>query len=419
MARILILTLVFSPDGVSTATIVSELAEELQSKGHELSVITTVPHYNVEPEARAQQPLRRRWRGLFYRSAYYGIPVWHTTIARRGQKSGGRMLGYLIFNILSLIIGLFGAGRQDVILVVSPPLTSGVVGWLLAVLKRAVLIYNVQELYPDTFIKVNTLRADAPITRALFWVERFVYRHAKVLTVICESFRQAILVKGTPAAKIRLIPNFVDTSSIQPGPKSNALAETLGLAERYVVLYAGNIGMTQSFDTLLEAAQCLQDIPDIRFLIVGDGVRRQYVAEQIKQRALANVVLLPYQPRSRVPDIYATADLGLVPLMTGTAQTTLPSKLYTIMASGRPVLVAVDAESDIVETVETAQCGLWVPPDNADALELGIRQAFGQQDAFRVFGENGRRHVDSHFSRAAVGEQYDLLIHQVAESRRR
>src|SRR5258705_12823063 len=101
MARVLILTLVFSPDGVSTSTLVSELAAELQGKGHALSVITTVPHYNLEPEARTQQPLTVRWKGLFYRSRYAGIPVWHTAIARKGQAAGGRMLGYLIFNALS------------------------------------------------------------------------------------------------------------------------------------------------------------------------------------------------------------------------------------------------------------------------------------------------------------------------------
>ncbi len=284
-------------------------------------------------------------------------------------------------------------------------------------MKRASLIYNVQELYPDTFVKVNRLREDAPVTRVLYWIERFTYRHADALTVICEGFRRAIIAKGNPAQKIHLIPNFVDTTSIQVGLKSNPLAEELGLTQKYVILYAGNIGMTQSFDTLLEVAQRLQDEPAIRYLIVGDGVRRDYVAQQIQNLALQNVVLLPYQPRSRVPDIYATADLGLVPLMAGTSQTTLPSKLYTIMASGRPVLAAVDADSDIVQTVEAAQCGLSVPPDDPNALESGIGSAFKQQETFRAFGQNGRHYMETIFSRIVVSEEYHRLIEQVTKGK--
>jgi colanic acid biosynthesis glycosyl transferase WcaI len=419
MAHIVIVTLVFAPDGVSTATLVSDLAQDLQAKGYRLSVITTIPHYNVDEEARTRQPLVRHWSRLFYRSDYHGIPVWHTVVARKGQAASGRMLGYLVFNGLSLLIGLFAVSRPDVILVVSPPLTSGIVGWLLAHLRRSCLIYNVQELYPDTFIHMKTMRPESFAARVLFWIEHFVYQRATALTVICDAFRRAIVAKGISTHKIHLIPNFVDTDAIRPGPKCNPVANELGLTERYVVLYAGNIGMTQSFDTLLEAARCLQDQSDIRFLIVGDGVRRAHVAEQIQKLALRNVILLPYQPRRRVPDIYATADLGLVPLMKGTSQTTLPSKLYSIMASGRPVLAAVDADSDITVTIQMAQCGLTVAPDNADALEAGIRQAFQQQGAFRGFGQNGRQYMETQFSRTAVAMQYHRLIQEMVAIRRK
>ncbi len=418
MARVLLISLVFPPDGVSTATIASQLAQNLRERGHELSVLTAVPHYNLDLEARVGQPLRRRWRGLFYRSDYHGIPVWHTAITRKGGRMGGRIGGYLIFHALSFLLGAFVVGKQDVILVVSPPLTSGVVGWMLARLKRAYLVYNVQELYPEVFIKVGELRPGSIWVRVLSWVEGFVYRKAHALTVICEAFARTITNKGVPSTKVHTIPNFVDVEEIRPGAKDNPLARELNLVGHFVVLYAGNIGMTQSFDTLLEVAQRLRDTPEIRLLLVGDGVRRDYIETQVSLRNLTNVVMLPYQPRSRVPEIYATADVCLVPLMAGTATTTVPSKLYTIMASGRPALVAADAESDLAHTVQAANCGWLIPPDDPEALENSIHEAFSQDGHLHELGENGRRYVEAHFSREVITDRYHNLIETLMSERR-
>lgn len=413
MARILIISLVFAPDGVSTATLISELAKSLRGFGHEISVITTVPHYNYDAELRAKQPLHRHILGLYSRSCYEDIPVWHTAIVSRGERAGRRMLGYLIFNFLTLLIGLFAVGQQDIVLVVSPPLTSGVVGWMLGRIKRAKTIYNVQELYPDTFIEVGSMRRDSITARILYAVENFVYRSFDALTPISDVFAETIRQKGTAAAKIHVIPNFADTDAIQPQAKENPFAQDHGLTNDFVILYAGNIGMTQSFDTLLDVAHRMSGEKGIRFVIVGDGVRRKYVEEMVSASGLSNVMLLPYQPSSVVPYLYASADIGLVPLMAGTAKTTLPSKLYTIMASGRAVLAAVDADSDIVQVVKEADAGLTAAPDNADSLEGAIRQAYAEREKVRTWGNNGRQYVDAHFSRDAIARRYDQLFRQL------
>jgi colanic acid biosynthesis glycosyl transferase WcaI len=415
MSRILIITLVFAPDGVSTATLVSALAEDLQQLGHTVQVITTVPHYNLEPEARAAQPLSRHGWGVVQTSRYKGIPVWHTAVANKKEGAGGRILGYLIFNVLTLLIGLFAIGPLDAILVVSPPLTSGVVSALLGWIKQARTLYNVQELYPDTFVRMGTLRPDALTTRLLYRIEAWIYRHTDALVPITEAFARSLRSKGAPPERVHVIPNFVDITEIQPGRKANPLAQEHGLVEAFVVLYAGNLGLTQSFDTLLTVAARLRDHSFIRIVIVGDGVRRAELAERIQQEQLRNVLLLPYQPRSRVPDIYASADLGLVPLMAGTAETTLPSKLYSIMAAGRPVLAAVDAESDIIHTVQQAQCGYTIPPDDADALHEAILHAYAERDQLARLGQNGRHYVEAHFQRSSISQQIHQLIQRLVQ----
>lgn len=413
MARILLHTLVFPPDAVSTSILLSELMQDLQAKGHEISVLTTHPHYNHDPEAEAKQPLQTHWSKLYSVSQYHGMHVIHTWMPRKGQGTSGRMRDYLIFHALSLILGLLLIRQIHIVIAPSPPLSIGVIGWLLARIKGSRFVYNIQELYPALALQMGLTTSDSFMYKVMASMERFVYTHSDSITAISEDFRQHVIQMGVPNEKVRVIPNFVDIDFIRPLSKDNPLLAEVGLSGKFVVQYAGNIGMTQSFDTILEVATRLCDESQIRFLIVGDGARRRYVEEQISKHGLQNIILLPYQPRSRVPYIYASADISLVPLMRGTAKTTVPSKIYTIMASGRPVLVSVDEDSELASLVKAAHCGLAVPPDSADAMEAGIRQAFLSPAKFMKFGENGRRYVEDHFSRQAVSAQYQDLFEEL------
>jgi len=416
MARILLHTLVFAPDGVSTAQLLSELTQDLQTHGHQIVVLTTQPHYNRDLDAEGRQPLKQRWFGLYYTSQYHGMRVIHTRMRRKGERVSGRFSDYLMFHTLSLILGLLLVGRQDIVLAPSPPLTIGVIGWILARLKGAKFAYNVQEIYPALMVQMGMISEDARLYKVLKWLERFVYRCANVIIPISDMFKGHILAEGTAPEKVVTIPNFVDTGFICPGSKDNPLARELNLVHKFVVLYAGNIGMTQSFDMIVEVMKRLAQHAHIHFLIVGDGARRAYVEEVIRELGATNVTMLPYQRRQVVPNIYATGDLHLVPLMAGTARTTIPSKIYTIMASGRPALVSVDHDSELVSLVETANCGVWTPPDNADALETAVLQAYTNQEQFQDYGGNGRRYIEQHYSRTAVSARYHALICQLTES---
>ncbi len=289
------------------------------------------------------------------------------------------------------------------------------IGWILAKVKGAKFIYNVRELYPDLVAQMGMLSRESRPYRVLSAMERFIYKRSWRVVVICEMFRRHVIDKGIVDSKVINIPDFVDTDFVCPRPKDNPLARQLGLVDKFVVLYAGNLGMTQSFDTILVVIDRLKDTAQVHFLIVGDGVRRSYLEKSFNEHKSRNVTLLPYQPRGIVPDIYATGDLGLVPLMAGTAKTTIPSKIYTILAAGKPVLVSVDLDSELTWIVAEAQCGTSIPPDDADAMEQAIRTAYAQRDQFRRLGENGRCYVEQHFSRHAVNEAFNILMRHVTE----
>lgn len=392
----------------------TELAVELKCLGHEITVLTTTPHYNVDSEARESQPLLSRWDGLLYQSACQNIPVYHVSMPIKGSRVGARLFDYARFHTISTIAGMTIVNNFDIILTPSPPLTIGLSAWLLGSARRVPFIYNVQEIYPDIAVSLGVLR-NQHLIRAMEWLERFIYDRSRVIVVISEWFRRRLLEKGVPSEKLHVIPNFVDTDFIQPLDRLNEFSSSQSLNSQFVILYAGNIGLTQGFETIFAAAQKLRHLPDLRFLIVGDGTRRAWLENQLAQESLPNVSLLPYQPRSLVPQIYASSDLCLVPLKKGTAQETFPSKIYTIMSAGRPVITSADPDSELTWVVGKANCGWAVPPDDPGALAASIEWAYRHRSILKEKEQNGRRYVVTHHSRKAVVRQYDELIRQITD----
>jgi glycosyltransferase involved in cell wall biosynthesis len=410
MARILFHSLVFSPDNVSTAILVSELVRALKDTyQHQITVLTTTPHYGRDEAAEAAQLMTRHLFGLYYTSDYYGVPVIHITMPRK-TRQGGRMRDYVMFHFWSLLLSLFLIGRQDVVITPSPPLTIGVIGWLLTLLKGGFLIYWTQELYPAYLVQAGLMREGSTLHKLFLWMEKFVYHHARYVTVITNYFREEVIRVGANPQKVVTIPNFSLIEIDRSIGKDNPLSRELGCVDKFVLTYAGNIGVAHSMDNVVDAITKLLDEPQIRFLIVGDGARRAFVEDEIRKRNLTNVTLLPYRPISAMAEVYATSDIGLVPLKRDVARTGLPSKVYTVMAVGLPVLAAVDLDSDMARMVQDADCGLVVPPDDPDALAAAIRQLYAQRDQIARYSENALHTIQSQYSLEAVAHRYHELI---------
>jgi colanic acid biosynthesis glycosyl transferase WcaI len=416
MARVLVLSLVFPPDAVSTSQIMGDLVQDLCQRGHTISIVTTTPHYNRDADAEARQPLRRWWGRLVQRSDFHGTPVFHTVMPAKSGSVPLRLMAWSLFHLLSLAVGVVTVRHADVIITPSPPLSMGVVAWLLGAWHRAPFIYNVQELYPDIAINLGAVRNRAMI-RLLYGLERFVYDKAARITLIAERMRRRLLDKGVPPERAVVIPNFVDADLLKAVPAPNGFTRELGIDGRFVVCYAGNLGPAQGLETLLDAARLLADEPAVVFVLVGGGTLWNAVASRIHDERLANVRLVPHQPFARVPEIYGASDLSVVPQAAATGSDAVPSKVYRIMACGRAVLAATDARSDLAQVVTTAGCGFVVPQEAPDAIAGAIRQAVHHRDELAAMGASGRRHVLSHYARPVVTAQYDALIAQVLKER--
>lgn len=415
--RILILSLVFPPDAVSTAQIMGELAVDLVGRGHEVFVVTTMPHFNRDPEAEARQPITPLWGGLLGKSDLAGIPVFHTLMPRKGQSILGRLLGWIGFHALSTIAALAVVPRPDVILCPSPPLTICVSAWLVGLVRGSPFVYNVQEIYPDIAIKLGALRNEFLI-RALRRLEKWAYRRAAAVTVIAPRMLENLKSKGVPKEKLHVIPNFVDTSDFQPGPAENDFREELGLSGTFVVSYAGNLGPAQGLETVLEAAEQLQSNPQVRFVFVGGGSAEQRLRDIATGRRLENIDFLSYRPYSTMPRIYAASDVSLVPQALETGSDAVPSKVYRIMACARPVLAVTEPRSDLTNLVVEAGCGLSVPPGDPRALAEAIRALRTNPTGCREMGAAGRAFVLSAVSRPTVTGRYHELLSALARAAR-
>lgn len=404
--RILFLTMYYQPDSAATGILMAELAEELAEQGHEVQVVTSMPHYStnsVWKEYRHKLWMRERQGKIQVQRVWSYVPV-------NKDKLLPRFFSYLSFTLLSAVAGIL-MPRPDVIVTPSPspPLTNGVSAYLLGKLRGVPFITNIQDIYPDVAIRMGVMK-NPMIIAGYKKLERFVYTHSSAITVISEGFRSNLATKGVPEGKIDIIPNFIDTTFILPHPRRNSFSAEQGWDDKFVSLFAGNVGMSQGLDTVLEAAARLQDIPDLLFAILGNGASKPALMAQAETLGLKNIQFLPYQSYDRVPELYSAADLGLIPLRRGFTNDSVPSKLFTIMGVARPLIASVDAHSETAQVIAESGCGLCIEPEDPQALADAVRTLYESRERAEEMGRRGRRHVETHYTRVSVARQYEAVF---------
>jgi colanic acid biosynthesis glycosyl transferase WcaI len=293
----------------------------------------------------------------------------------------------------------------------------GVSAWLLGSVWFVPFVYNVQEIYPDIAINLGALKSPTLI-RLLQGLERFVYRRARMITVIAPRMRERLLDKGVPPAKVSVIPNFVDLGDLSPRPKDNPFSRQFDVHHKFVVSYAGNLGPAQGLECFVDVASLLRDRPEVRLLLIGDGMLAEPLRARAAAQGLSNLMIIPYQPYNLVPDIYGASDVCVVAQAVATGSDAIPSKVYRIMACERPVIAATDRRSDLAQLIDTANAGVVIEPESAQALEACVREALAEPDRWRSFGVSGRKHVVSNYARGTVSGQYETLLREVAARRR-
>ena len=273
-------------------------------------------------------------------------------------------------------------------------------------------IYNVQDVYPDVPARAGQLEAQWQV-RWLDRIARFMFARARHITVISEEQRRNLLAKGVPAHKLSVIPNFVDTDVMVPLPRDPEVEARFGWQNQFVVMHSGNIGFAYDFDSLIEAADRLRGHPDIRFVLIGEGVRKAELMEKAQTAGLGNVQFLPFQPEADLPRIRSCADVQVSLYRRGSSELSLPSKLYEIMASGRPVLASAEPHSEVTRLVLNAESGMVVEPEDAEDLTAAILELRADPALRARLGESGRAYAVAHHSVDAIADEYHALFTQL------
>jgi colanic acid biosynthesis glycosyl transferase WcaI len=403
--RLVVLCPHFAPDLAPTGVVMTRIVTELAARGHELHVVTSLPWYR-------NHAIEQGWGGRLWRTEkteWGSIIRVHPFPGKSKSNLLRRALGFIAFSYAVGIRSVHADGlpfKVDGVLAMSPPLTLGLTGWCTKIIRRAPLVFNIQDVFPDAAIQTGAI-SNKKIIAAAKWLERVSYQRSDAVVLLSQDLRTNIANKIDVKHHHRLhvIPNFVDTVAITPQDRMTNYRSELGIGDQLVVMYAGNVGFSQSLNLVVEAAA---KFSEVAFVVNGDGAARKKLQEDCAE--LANVYFGDYQPIERLSEVLATGDIHLVPLRTGLAAVSVPSKSYSILAAGRPMLAAIDLNTEIPNMLQQSGAGIAVEPDNSPAFIEALGRLVGNRDSLNAMGARGRQWVETHASPASVAAQYEEIF---------
>jgi len=406
MKKILIHALNFSPDGVSTAYLYNDIAKSFQTAGYEIVVLSTTPQSNIVEEQIMLQPIRWKFFPFYKVSDYHGIKVYHVP-QKKFKRTFLRLTGFVFWHLVSFFIGL-SIRNVDVIISPSPPLTLGWLNIVLGRLKKCKVVYNVQEIYPD----ILGLSHENVVYKVLSKMEKKVYDNSDAVTTIDQVFYDTIAPRFADKSKLHIIPNFVDTDLYNPFATIDILDRSLfPESESLKVMYAGNIGYAQDWDTLLHLAKKTA-LDDIEYYIIGNGVTKPYLVEKKREYELSKIHILDYQPRSLMPSIIAYSDLQFIFMSSQMEKQGFPSKIYTIMACGKPILVSASNDTPLAKFLEGRDCAKVISEKDLDKRtdEMAHWLRNSSRESLSEIGISGYNEIVRDYSKGTVTNQYIHLI---------
>lgn len=390
------------PDQAATGQLLTELAEDLVSAyGHEVSVVAGRALHAHGDMRRILWPVQREAR--------HGVNVLRANGTAFGRRRFiGRASNYLTY-FASALAATTQLGPQDVVISLTDPPILGLAARVAARRAGARFVFLCEDIFPEVAALLEDFH-NTTVNRTLDRINRYLLREADAVVALGDRMKRRLVEeKGAPPERVHVIHNWADCDAITPGPKDNAFARANGLHDRFVLMHSGNVGLSQNLDLLIDAAARLQSRDRLVIAIVGDGARRVLLEEMVSQRGLTNVRFFPYQPKELLHESFATADAFLVSLKPGLEGYIVPSKVYGILAAGRPFVAALDPGSEAATIAREYDCGTVAAPGDPGALASAIAAIYDDPAAARRMGENARRAALHFDRRVAVRAYHDLF----------
>jgi glycosyltransferase involved in cell wall biosynthesis len=383
----------FYPDTTATGQLLTELAEGLvQTHGCRVSVVAGGGR-----------------RGVLQRERYHGIEI-HRARGTRWSKRhfAGRFSNYVSYFLSACYAGL-KLERPDVIVAQTDPPIIGLAAYLAARRFGVPFVMAYKDVFPEVARLLEDFHSES-VYAVLQAVNRFLARRADRVVALGDTMRRMLIEgKGADPAKTVVIPDWADCGEIVPGPKLNDFSRAHGLADKFVVMHSGNIGLSQGLETLVQAAEELRGVEDLAVVFVGEGVKKAALQEDVRARGLHNVRFLPFQPKERLAESYASADVFVISLKVGMAGYIVPSKLYGILAAGRPYVAVVEDTSEVATITRRYGCGLLAEPGKPRDLADKILKLYHDRPLGRGLGARARRAAFAFDRPRQVQAYYDLF----------
>lgn len=410
--KVLLLKDYFYPEQCAGIQLTNDLLQGFSESGLESEVFVPIPCRGVDKKTR--KAYRKKKNEVLHNGKVKLHRYW---LPYERKNTLLRAFRYLLQNVRQFFKGLT-CKNVDIVFLGSTPPTNGIVGGWLKKTKKIPFVYNVQDIFPDSMVTAGITKESSFLWKVGNKIANKTYEKADKIIVISEEMRDNLLAKGVPAEKIEIVYNWVDEEVIRPvQKKDNRLIEELNIPQYdFSVVYAGNLGRAQSVETIIEAAELLKENSQIGFYIFGDGVNKTEIEELIARKDLKQVHMYPLQPYERVSEVYSLGDASIVACRAGTGGNALPSKTWSIMACGRPVLACFDKDTLLERITVENKCGLFAAAENAEELSQKILALSQDKQYCRELGTNARNYIERNLTRTSCTEKIaNILENAVAK----
>lgn len=400
----------FSPEKASGLQLVEDLLEGFSAHGWKTDVFTPTPTRGVTDEQRKEYARKR------VEIKYDGrLTIHRMHLYREGKGFVGRAIRYLLFSIECFWKA--ATVPADFIFTGSGPPTQGVVVGLAKKVSGKKVIYNLQDIFPDSLVTSGICGENSFLMKIGHAMENFTYRNADHIITITDDMKANIMKKGVPEDKISVVRNWIDTDKVKHiSREDNLLFDELKLPrDGFYVVYAGNLGKVQGVDVILKTASLMKNNRDIKFVIFGNGSEEENLKKIVNDKHLDNVLMLPLQPIERASEVYSMADVSIISCTPGTGGSGMPSKTWTIMAAGVPIIASFDMPSEMERTIEEAECGFCTRAGDENELTEKIIRVFGDSRLKKCLGQNARRYAEKNVSKAEAVEKYIKSIERLVD----
>jgi len=406
--KILYISQYYPPEMCAPAARVSELARYWARIGHQVTVLTGFPNH---PTGKIHPEYKDKFKNLIVKERYHGVNVVRTWLLPfPNRKPHERIINYASFWLSASLSGIF-FDKPDVIIATSPQLLVGLVGFWLGKLKCTPFVFEVRDLWPDSIVASDIGEKAGLMIRTLRKISGFLYRSSHHIIVVTPAFKNELINNWSISEKkISIVENGVDTSLFKPNGKSEKVKYSFGLNQKFVLSYIGTHGYAHGLDTMIKAAEkVLESYPDIAFLLVGDGADKERLISEAKKKNLTNVFFVDSQRREKIPGIIEASDVSVVLLKKRKIfETVIPTKMLESFACGKAVILGVNGQAR--QVLEAAHAGIYIPPEDSDALVDALRNLYEDGNFRNKLGKNGRRYIDKYLSRENTAEHYIQVL---------